>query len=82
MPSQGLALVACAPMRAATSRRAREVTGAQSEYHMVLLLLVACFVVVALFAGTALQLTASSVSNHLAHVTDHDYQVTTHNLLP
>lgn len=69
-------------MQAATSRRVREVTGAQSEYHMMLLLLVACIVVVGLFAGTTLQMTASSVSNHLAHVTDHDYQVSTGNLLP
>lgn len=49
---------------------------------MMLLLLVGCILVVVLFAGTMLQITASSVSNRLAHVTDHDYQVTTGNLLP
>jgi hypothetical protein len=38
--------------------------------------------VVVVFAGYMLQITASSVSNHLAHITDHDYQVSSGKLLP
>lgn len=47
-----------------------------------LMLMVACIAVVALFAGTVLQVTASSLTNHLAHVTDHDYQVSSGKLIP
>ncbi len=69
-------------MRYAASRRAREVSEAQSEYRMTMLLLIGCVLVVALFAGYMLEITASSVSSHLAHITDHDYQVSTGKLLP
>jgi hypothetical protein len=69
-------------MRYAASRRAREVSEAQSEYRMTMLLLIGCVLVVAVFAGYMLQITASSVSNHLAHITDYDYQVSSGKLLP
>lgn len=69
-------------MGATSGRRAREVSGAQSEYRMTMLLLVGCVLVVVVFAGYMLQVTASSVSSHLAHVTDHDYQVSAGKLLP
>lgn len=69
-------------MQAATGRRVREVRGAQSEYRMMMVLLLSCALVVVLFAGVMLQATAASVSNHLAHIADHDYQVTTGSLLP
>lgn len=49
---------------------------------MMMVLLVSCALVVVLFAGVMLQATAASVSNHLAHIADHDYQVTTGSLLP
>lgn len=62
-------------MRSRTGRRSREVAAAQSEYRMTMLMLVACVVMVVLFAGAILQSTAATVSNRLAHVTDHDYQV-------
>jgi multisubunit Na+/H+ antiporter MnhB subunit len=69
-------------MHYAASRRAREVSEAQSEYRMTMLLLIGCVLVVALFAGYMLQVTAASVSSHLAHMTDHDYQVTSGKLVP
>ncbi len=69
-------------MRYAASRRAREVSEAHSEYRMTMLLLIGCVLVVVLFAGYMLQVTASSVSNHLAHISDHDYQVSSGKLLP
>jgi len=65
-------------MRYAASRRAREVSEAQSEYRMTMLLLIGCVLVVVAFAGYMLQITASSV----AHITDHDYQVSSGTLLP
>ena len=48
---------------------------------MTMAMLMACVVVVVLFAGYMLQVTAASVTSRLAHLGDQDYQVSTSSLL-